>query len=338
MYVRRNIPASTVFRFSWQFLLGMTTWSILVLFLSRKASLVGWKFELPFAPVSTIGIAVAFYVGFKNSQSYDRSWEARKIWGGIVNHSRIWANQVLSFVTHLHAEPAQSQQECQPIHKTLIYRQIAWLNALSLSLRRPSTFSPKFKGAIRSLAAESPVLEDFRQQVKPYLNEQEYESLCDKQNLPAQLLRQQAAHLTELRQGGLIDDFRHMEMMRVLDGLYNLQGRCERVKNTPFPRGFAFFSQVFTWIFVVLLPPSLLGLFKQMGPSYDLLMVPFAILIGWIFHTMETVGDTNEDPFEGFVNDVPMTSLSRKTEIDMREMLGEVELPSPISATDGILL
>ena len=84
---------------------------------------------IPWLPISVIGTAVAFYVGFKNNQAYDRMWEARKIWGGIVNDSRAWGMMVDGFVTNLFTEKKLSENDLHDIKKRLIYRHIAWLYA-----------------------------------------------------------------------------------------------------------------------------------------------------------------------------------------------------------------
>jgi len=67
------------------------------------------------------------------------------------------------------------------------------------------------------------------------------------------------------------------------------------------------------------------------------LQIPFSVLISWIFTTMESVGDNSTDPFEGRLNDVPMTALCRTIEIDLRDMLNEENLPEPIQPKDYIL-
>ena len=68
------------------------------------------------------------------------------------------------------------------------------------------------------------------------------------------------------------------------------------------------------------------------------LTIPFSMLISWIFTTMEIVGDTSEDPFENFINDVPMTALCRTIEIDLREMLEETDLPPKVMPEMDILM
>ena len=295
--------------------------------------------SIPFAPLGTIGVAVAFYLSFKNNQSYGRFWEARTIWGGIVNGSRTWGNQVMSYVSNFHKKANLSDAELHEIHKRLIYRHLAWINALRLHLRKPSTFSPNYQGAVRRYQIGSPERQDWDMAVRPFLNEKDYENLCGVQNVPTQLLRLQGEDLQVLMEKTkVLDDFRHMDLMASLKDFYAEQGRCERIKNTPLPRQYSYFSKVFCWIFILLLPLSLVSEFHKMGEGYDWLVVPFSTLISWIFMTMELVGDNSEDPFENFINDVPMTALCRTIEIDLREMLGETELPPRVLPENGILM
>lgn len=109
MYVRRNIRWGLIWRFAWKNLLLFTGWAAFITFLHEWLVPKGIDTSIPFLPLSTIGIAVAFYVSFKNSQSYDRFWEARKAWGGIVNYSRTWANQVLSYLSNRYATESWPQ-------------------------------------------------------------------------------------------------------------------------------------------------------------------------------------------------------------------------------------
>jgi len=341
MYILRNIRWQVVLAFAWRYLLIFTIWNTVVYFGCHFLEHKGVNLHLPFQPISTIGIAVAFYLGFKNNASYDRFWEARKIWGGIVNYSRTWANQVLHFVTNHHAIEKLSVDQLHKIHHELIYRHIAYINALRLNLRKPSaTNAVHHKNRVRrKYSHDSPGDEHWLSDVTPFLSESEYLNYCKAKNPPTQINRVQGAQLRKYGEDmGLIDDFRHMEMMRVLEEFYNLQGKCERIKHTPFPRQYGFFSKVFTWIFIILLPFGLIGEFAKMGHDFEFLVIPFCVLISWVFMTMELVGDNSEDPFENFINDVPMTALCRTIEIDLRQMLGETELPEKTTATNGVLL
>ena len=336
MYVRRNIKWNIILRFAWFNLIVFIVWSTLVVFGYHFYEHKGVVLSIPFQPLSVIGIAVAFYIGFKNNASYDRFWEGRKIWGGIVNYSRTWGNQVLSYVTRRHAKDAISDEALFQIKQQLIYRHIAWLNALRFQLRQSSSFSLKHPKTVRSLKGSDS--DHWDNEVGCFLDKSEYEYLIDRRNTATHLIRRQGEHLKELmNDSGLIEDFRHMDMMSSLEEFYNLQGKCERIKNTPFPRQYAFFSKIFTWIFILLLPFGMVGEFAKMNHELIWLTVPFCVLISWIFITMEIVGDNSEDPFENFVNDVPMTALCRTIEIDLREMLGEKELPDKIKPVNDIL-
>lgn len=66
--------------------------------------------------------------------------------------------------------------------------------------------------------------------------------------------------------------------------------------------------------------------------------IPFSAIITWAFHTLDTVGKSSVNPFEGSANDVPITQISRTIEIDMRDMLDESDLPQPITPKNNIVL
>ena len=151
MYIRRNIKWNVVLRFAWAYLLFFAFWAALVTQVYHHFDHHGKIISIPFQPIATIGIAVAFYIGFKNNASYDRFWEARKIWGGIVNYSRTWGNQVMSFVTKHRAKVSVSDSELHDIRRTLIYRHVAYINALRLQLRQPNSFSLKHPKTVRGL-------------------------------------------------------------------------------------------------------------------------------------------------------------------------------------------
>jgi putative membrane protein len=247
-------------------------------------------------------------VGFRNNASYDRYWEARKIWGEVVNDSRTWATQVLSFVIPNHGgEP--DEEKILKLRKELIYRQIAWAHALGFYLRRLEKWD--------ALAS--------------FLNPKELTWLKDRKNKPAQLLRVQAERLGELSGERFFDSFRHIAMARTIGTLYDSQGKCERIKETPFPRQYAESSRILVWIFVLLMP---FGFVQDFG----WLTIPFGVLAGEAFVAMEAVGELTEHPFDFLDTDVPMFALGRTVEIDLREMLDESDLPAPLEPVHNVLL
>ena len=336
MYIKRNIGWGLILRYAWKNLIFFTLYATAIFCIYF---FLGWTFiDIPFQPLSVIGIAVAFYIGFKNSQSYDRFWEGRKIWGGIVNYSRTWAMQVMSFIQ------TENPERDHQIHAELIRRHLAWINSLRVQLRQPKSWSLRENRRVEALFDRHGERNPSCEATRTFVGEAEYADLEQRQNTATHVVKNQGLQLRELRKEHIIDGFQEDQLQSVLEECYNLQGKCERIKNTPFPRQYGYFSKVFTWIFVLLLPFGLLDVFENDAGGTDLmkqwmvfLMVPFSVLISWIFATMETVGDNSEDPFEGRVNDVPMTALCRTIEIDLLDMLDEKVLPEPVQPKDNIL-
>ena len=338
MYTRRKVRFPVVFNFSWRFVLASCFWSVLIVLLYEFFQAKEVNVSLPVAPLGTIGVAVAFYVGFKNSQSYDRSWEARKIWGGIVNVSRTWANQVITYVSPNISPDPVDPEKVNSIRRSLIYRHIAWLHILRYQLRRKSPWNFTPKGAAKKYQQETDI-PAMKKQVEQLLPEKETAIVCGQSNGATQILRWQSEALRQVIENDrLTEEFRYISLMDLITEMYTLQGKCERIKNTPFPRQYAYFSGVFVYIFIVLLPFGIVGEFAKLDSPMVWLTVPLSVLISWIFYTMEKVGDTSEDPFENFINDVPLTALCRTIEIDLREMLGETELPEPLQPVNDILM
>ncbi len=339
MYTRRSVRWSIVAKFSWRVVLVTTVWASAVVAIHQYFHVnKAMNCSLPISPLGTIGVAVAFYVGFKNSQAYDRSWEARKIWGGIVNVSRTWANQILTYVSNHHASEVVDDAEVREIQRQMIFRHLAWINVLRFQLRRKTPWSFVPRGAARRYQQETD-MEAMKRHCDEFLTQEEKDSICVKTNVATQLLRRQGEQLKYLIEDRrLTEEFRLISMMDLLTEMVTLQGKCERIKNTPFPRQYAFFSGVFVWIFLVLLPWGLVGEMAERGPEMVWLTVPIAVLISWIFWTMESVGDSTEDPFENFINDVPLTALCRTIEIDLRQMLGETDTAPPLEPVNDILM
>ena len=182
--------------------------------------------------------------------------------------------------------------------------------------------------------------ERWKTDVVPFLLDPADRALAIVANPPAHLLRHQSREIQELNQAGLLTEYRHVAMMETIQDLFNAQGACERIKNTPFPRQYAFFSYFFVWIFAALLPLGLVEEFDHrvaLGPYHVWLMVPFAAIVSWVYNTIERVGHRSEDPFDNQENDVPIAAICRSIEIDLRQMLGEDGLPQPMQPVADVL-
>lgn len=345
MIITKKYSLKKIIRFTGRHTIWLVIWAIAAVAIYEIS---GWKWlNIPWLPLSVLGTAVAFYVGFKNNSAYDRMWEARKIWGGIVNSSRAWGAAVKSFVSNQFAENPVTQELLVEKKKRLIYRHIAWLYALrsQLLIITPWEHASQ-EGHIGRKAHRYRKLfgvglvddEVTKVELKLMLPEGEYEQMIRYTNTAAQIMDRQSADLAGLREQGLINDFRHMELQQLIYHFYEHQGKCERIKKFPLPRQYAYMSFVFIDIFIFLLPFGMVSELSKLGTHGVWLAVPFTILVGWIFIVMEIIGDYSENPFQGMANDIPMLSICRGIEIDLREMLGETELPQEIEAKDGILM
>ncbi|MCB0706992.1 MAG: hypothetical protein KDC34_16870 [Saprospiraceae bacterium] len=305
------------------------------------------EITIPWLPVSVIGTAVAFYVGFKNNQAYDRMWEARKIWGAIVNSSRAWGMYVDGFITDQFTEGKISEIEIHDIKQRLMYRHIAWLYSLRSQLLVATPWEHISQGGHTARTAELyqekfgiGLIDDevTRRELKQFLPPSEYDQLVASVNTATQIINAQSRDLRELRKTDLIEDFRHMELEQILYHFYEHQGKAERIKKFPLPRQYANMSRYFVGIFIMLLPFSMIPELMKVGEWGIWLSIPLTALIGWVYVMMEIVGDYTENPFQGMANDIPMLSLCRTIEIDLREMLGETDLPPAIEAKNGVLM
>ena len=329
MYTRRRYGFWLTLKWSkWPFIYG----TIYTAAICALSVLLDLQFALPWQPVSVIGIAVAFYLGFKNNSSYDRTWEARKIWGSIVNNSRSFGAAVVAFV---------QGENAAEIQKELIYRHIAWLTALRHQLRLSQEWEHT-EDRIKGLYAPT-VCEDYHNkldgELAQYIPKEEVEKLEPKANTASQLLAIQSKRLQELRNQEFYEDFRHMEFHHLITTFYADQGKSERIKNFPFPRQYASAAIWTTMVFSALLPFALLDIVDPNESKVLFYLSPFltGILI-WIYFLMEKIGDYSENPFEGTYNDVPITTIARGIEIDMREMIDDSDIPPPFKSDNGFLL
>lgn len=296
-------------------------------------ALLGWRWlAMPWPPLAIMGTAVAFVTGFKNNASYSRLWEARQIWGGIVNNSRSWALLVQDLL------PGAALGS---IRQELNYRHLAWVTALRFQLREPRPWENMQRRHNVEYRARYPVAEWQQQldrELAQFLPAAELAALLPQKGKATKLLLEQGRALRALRDAGRLSELEHLELERQLTGFLDVQGRCERIKNFPFPRQYATLNLFFIWIFIAFVPLGLLGEFHKLGPWQAWLTVPASVVVSWIFHTMDKIGDSSENPFEGSPNDVPITAMSRTIEIDLREALGETELPMALAPVNNILM
>lgn len=338
MVVTERLRTRVIIRESWGFLLLSAVWSTVVVLLHDTAGLK--FFMVPLQPVVTIGIVVSLYLGFKSSSSYDRWWEARKIWGSIINNSRTWAMTVKGVVPDT-AEEA--------IRKRMIRRHLAWVYALAFQLRKNSRLQPSDKSHMfgRRLADASAYATHSMEAASRYLSPEEWEFVRSRKNPAVHILDLQAEDARGLLAKGVVDNNRLVQLTDLLGRLYDDQGKCERIKAAPFPRQITHFGRLFTYLFIILMPLALLAPFEavadlqkmgdDMAHEYIFTLVPFTVVVSWLFYMFEQVSESCEDPFEWGATDVPIAAISRTIEIDLLQMIGETDVPAPVEPRDGVL-
>lgn len=260
---------------------------------------------LPHIPLSLFGSAIGIIVAFRNQSSYGRWWEARTLWGALVNNSRSWGRQVTTVMMPLNDGEAG---ELRVMQRRLVYHQIAYVHALRQHLRG---------------------LEPWEELV-PLLNEQELVELRDQKNIPLAIQQQMGTLLRHCQARGWIDFAHWLALDKNLDDLVDAQGGAERIKNTPMPKQYDYFPQLFVQMYCMMLP---LGLVSTMGWYTPL----GSTLVGFIFLALDKIGRDLDDPFENRIYDVPLTSITTTIEINLRQFLGETTLPKSVIPMGGVL-
>ncbi len=289
---------------------------------------------IPWVAIALVGTATAFITGFKNTQTYNRLWEARQIWGSIINTSRSWGIFVKDMIQ-------TDEKETQ----TLVYRHLAWLTALRYQLREPRVwenmtlksnieYSSFYKIPEKQMSLE--------EALKDFLNEKDLQHILSKRNRATHIIALQSAHLKQLKEQGKLSELNFIELEQLLVTLYDHQGKSERIKNFPYPRQFATVNQMFIRLFVSILPFGILHEFGKLselfGSWFVWLTIPCSVVVAFVFHLMERIGESTENPFEGGANDVPITNICRTIEIDLKEMLNEENIPAPTTPENNILM
>ena len=319
MLVRRNLNWIVIFHYTWK---SMTYYIILaiVVYLLHDYFKI-WQLHIPFSAISAMSTALAIFLGFKTSNAYERWWEARQIWGSLVNYSRAWARQVKTMIIPENVLETEAAKELQ--HQ-LVYRHIGFVHALRVFLRKTHSYNHQGQEEIY----EEP--NEYSDTVA-FLSPSEYEVFLHRRNAPNYLLELQGKDLRTAYDQGWLTDYRFVKLEETLVEFNNIQGRSERIKNTPFPRQYSFFSRVFVFIHASLLPFVFVEELRWA-------CIPVSVLISFVFLALDLIGERSEDPFENRLEDVPLTALSLTIETDLKEQWGDPELPAKHRAPGGIVL
>ncbi|WP_276481748.1 bestrophin family protein [Paraflavitalea pollutisoli] len=292
MLLKKNIPFRYIF--------GKIQYELLVILIYTSIIALLHEFDrvlpisIPLAIPALLGTVISLLLGFRSNQAYDRWWEARHIWGAIVNESRTLARQILTFT-----DVVEEGDDVQYFRDRMIRRQIAWNYSLGQSLRGMSP----------------------TQGLEKYFSKRELESLGNYTNVPSAILEMHGRELKKALENGWINRYQQVELDRTLTRLCDAMGKCERIKNTVFPHTYSLYIHFALLLFISLLP---FGVIEYFG----FLEIPLVMAVSASFLLIEKMAIHLQDPFENKPTDTPMTTIARNIERDLRQMMRDNEGPT----------
>lgn len=276
-----------------------------------------WPYSLTLVPFTLIGGAVGIFLGFRNNESYERFWEGRILWGRLVNVARTFTRQLF---TLLEAQPREGTAEVTPeeferltaFRREMVYRTIGYCHALRHHLR------------------DSSPLDDLR----PFLPDEEWEGLSRRlpeyRNVPMVLMQQLGARLAWARRRGWVTEYLLPQLDDSLTEMTSIQGGCERIRSTPLPHTYTVLIHQIVGAYCFLLPFGIVDSVQTLTPLVS-------VMVAYAFFGLDDIGDEIEEPFGTQPNDLPLHAISRNIEINLRQILGETDLPPAIQPVDYLL-
>ncbi|TZF94324.1 hypothetical protein FW781_17135 [Chryseobacterium panacisoli] len=260
-----------------------------------KGRIFDYKVHLNPTIFTLIGLALAIFMGFCNSASYDRFWEGRKLWGLLVIETRSLTRQILSLVND--SSPA-AKEEKQKIIKLI--------SAFSWSLN----FQLRDKSGTEHL--------------ERLLSPEQLEQVKNKKFIPSIILGFIADWLNEQNKKGNIDTIVMTSMDHQLNQFSNISGGCERIYNTPLPFAYSVLLHRTVYLYCFWLP---FGLVDSLGWMMPLIV----LLISYTFIALDAIIQEIGEPFGEEENDLALNSICRTIEFSIFEQAripqGELKKP-----------
>lgn len=269
----------------------------------------GWDTGLSPLPFTFVSVALGIFFGFRNNAAYDRWWEGRKLWGTLVNTSRTLCRQVLTLVGPQPDAPARHDDgDVRALRRALVYRVIAFAHALRLALRDDATLD----------------------ELAPFLPADELERLQGERNRPFAITQGTGERLRQAWHDGLIHPMHLPVLEASLASLTDVQGACERIKGTPIPYSYTTLIHRITAVYCFALPFGIVDTVKGFTPFV-------CAIVAYAFFGLDGVGEEIEMPFGMDYNDLPLRAISRTIEINLRQRLGETDLPQPVTPVNDFV-
>ena len=290
MLIDKTLPFSYIFYKVKYEMLIVFVLGIIIHFLTEE--FFTYLPAMPLTIATFLGTAISVLLSFKMSQSYDRWWEARKVWGAIVNDSRSFVLQLQAFITGDNA-PAEI--------KIMAYRQIAWCYSLGQALRG------------------LPPLEN----CDAFLSDTDMEALKHHSNKHLGILQLNVLQVKDIHKKGLISDYLHVQINTTCVKFSDSMGMAERINNTVFPTTYRLYLHFTIYLFVIILSVGL----KNVMLAYE---IPLLMIVSLVFFLLEKTAYHMQDPFRNRPTDTAMTQIARTIEINIKQLLNEKDVPEPL--------
>jgi putative membrane protein len=260
--------------------------------------------DLTPVPFSLTGVAIGIFLGFRGKTAYDRFWEGRTLWGGLINNCRTLARQILTVLKC----PDDPDGQFRKLQTKCIYLLIAFAHALRNHLR------------------DSQPWDD----LAPLVDSKDLEALRSQRNVPMAITQLLSEELATARERGWLHELHVPITDRIVCELTNIQGGCERIKNTPVPYAYGVLSHRVVAIFCLFLPLGIVDTVKSFTPFVTL-------LVSYAFFGLDSLGAEIEEPFGTDPHDLPLDAMCRTIEVNLRQLLGETNLPEMMVPVDYVL-
>lgn len=289
MLLKDNIPFSYVFGKIKREIVMITMYVTIITLIQYALHL---NVSIPVSVPMILGTIISLLLAFRANQAYDRWWEARIVWGAIVNDSRSWARQVVSFIDN-----GFDDDEKDALESRLINRQIAWAHCLGRALRNKND----------------------EKDLGKWMTEQDLDFISRYSSTPMAILELQARDIKYALDNGWINAYQHVELDRTLSNFSDHMGKCERIKKTVFPSTYGLYLHLAMNLFIMLLPFALIDFFGWV-------MIPLVTVIASAFWLIEKMSVHLQDPFENKPTDTPVTSIALTIERDLKQVLRQHSL------------
>lgn len=292
MLITKKLSLHQILAMTWKVDLAMVAFCS-VIYLFDTYLFTG--FTLPIAFPALMGTAIAFFIGFNSNQAYSRWWEARIVWGGIVNDSRSWARSLVAY------------NQDSPFSQRMIYRHIVFLYVTVAMLRKET------------------IDKDY---LAKYLDAEELAQLNPHEHFANALLNNQAYDLDHLHKNNQLNDFAFAGLNQLLQSFCDGLGKSERINNTPFPITYTYFTQISIWLFITLITMS-----TSTAVGFPSILLGW--LMGFVFNVIHLNGLELVNPFEKGAMAIPISSITRNIEINLLHTLKQQEVPAPLAPING---